>query len=410
MAGIKARGLPPPVVSPGADLFDGEEEAAVLRVLRGRRTSRYYPHDDASPSKSEIEAFEAELRDFLDAHHVVTVSSGTAALLSGMAALGIGPQHEVVVPCYGFVAIPAVVAAVGARAVAVGIDDSLSIDPRAVARALSPRTAAVVVAHMRGAPADMHALADVANPCGVPLVEDTSQALGGRYRGRRLGTLGALGTYSFQSRKVVTTGEGGAVVSGDARLAERVFTFQDCSENWRRFASGQDRTWPFAMAGVNLRYSEILAALGRVQLRKLPQVLVRMRENHEAIAGALADQGVALRPTHDPDGATGTHLIFRVGSARAAREVAMALNLSGLRSQPLHEPTGADMHCLAGWARYHDHMTIGPGVRGSMDLLRRHVQIEVDHRWSPAQCDQVADAVLRAIENLPARHSKEGRC
>jgi dTDP-4-amino-4,6-dideoxygalactose transaminase len=337
------------------------------------------------------------------------VSSGTAALLSGLAALGVGPGDEVVVPCYGFVAVPAVVAALGAHAVVVGVDDSLSIDPQAVAAALSPRTAAVVVAHMRGAPADMPGLAGTVRRSGVPLVEDASQALGARHAGDRLGTLGAVGTFSFQSRKVATTGEGGAVATGDPRLAQRVFTFQDCSENWRRFSPG-GRAWRFAMPGINLRYSEILAAVARVQLRKLPPLLARIRRNHDAVGSVLSGAGVALRWLHDPEGATGSHLIFRVAQPTAARAMVPRLAALGLRCQAIYKPASADPHCPGGWGHYRDHMTIGPGVRTSMNALSRHVQVEVDHRWTLTQCDDIGEAILRAIQRPAARHPKESRC
>ncbi|MEU8032755.1 DegT/DnrJ/EryC1/StrS family aminotransferase [Streptomyces sp. NPDC049099] len=386
--------LPAPPASIGAGLFDTMEEDAVVRVLRGRRTSRYYGHDGQEPPPSEIEAWEAELSAYLRAPHVTAVASGTAALLCALAAAGVGPGTEVVAPCYGFVAVPAAVAALGARMVAVGVDDGLTVDPADVARAFTPRTVAVVAVHMRGAPARMDALTEVAGGHGIPLVEDVAQALGGSHRGQPLGTVGDLGTYSLQSRKVITSGEGGAVTTADPRLAERVFTYQDCSENWRRLRYRGRADWPAALPGLNLRYSEILAAVARVQLRRLPGIVARLRHHHAALSQRAADAGLPLRAQHDPSGAIGTHLVVRTPSGEAAHRLSDALTRAGAAAQPLYTPGTLDLHCLPGWDRYADQLQAGPGADRSLDLLSRHVQIDIDPRWTDDQCASVGDILV----------------
>ncbi|GAA2679434.1 DegT/DnrJ/EryC1/StrS family aminotransferase [Streptomyces lunalinharesii] len=388
--------LPKPSASIGAGLFDDNEEEAVVRVLRGRRTSRYYGQDDQEPPPSEIEAWEAELGAYLQAPHVTAVSSGTAALLCALAAAGVGPGSEVIAPCYGFVAIPAVVAALGAHLVAVGLDDGLTADPADVARACTPRTAAVVAVHMRGAPAHMDALTEVASGRGIPLVEDVAQALGGSYRGRPLGTIGDLGTYSLQSRKVITSGEGGAVTTTDARLAERVFAYQDCSENWRRLRYRGRADWPAALPGLNLRYSEILAAVARVQLRRLPSIMARLHHHHAVLSERAAEAGLPLRARHDPSGAIDTHLVVRTPSDEAAHRLSDALTDTGAAAQPLYTPGTLDLHCLPGWERYAHQLQAGPGADRSLDLLSRHVQIDIDPRWTDDQCASVGEILVSA--------------
>jgi 8-amino-3,8-dideoxy-alpha-D-manno-octulosonate transaminase len=396
---VRPRSSPPPAVPPvsiGAGLFDASEEDAIVRVLRGRRTSRYYGQEDHDPPPSEIEAWEAELGDYLGARFVTAVSSGTAALLCALAAVGVGPGTEVIAPCYGFVAIPAVVAALNARMVAVGLDDGLTADPSDVARACTARTAAVIAVHMRGAPADMEALSDVAAEHDVPLIEDVAQAIGGSYRGRPLGTIGDAGTYSLQSRKIITSGEGGAVTTTDASLAESVFTYQDCSENWRRLRYRGQADWPAALPGLNLRYSEILAAVARVQLRRLPDIITRLRHHYALLAERATGAGLALRAQHDPSGAIDTHLIVRTSSGEAAHRMADAIVGAAGAAQPLYTPGTLDLHCLPGWDRYAGQLRVGPGADRSLKLLSQHVQIDIDPSWTDDQCTSVADIIVAA--------------
>src|SRR5262249_50710170 len=155
------------------------------------------------------------------ARHALGVTSGTGALVVGLAALGIGPGDEVIVPTYTWVATINAVVTLGAVPVFVDIDESLTMDPRAVEAAITPYTVAIVPVHMRGAATDMAAIEAIAARRGLAILEDSAQAVGGRFRGRRLGTFGKVGCYSLQYHKTITTGEGGMVVSDDTALFER---------------------------------------------------------------------------------------------------------------------------------------------------------------------------------------------
>jgi perosamine synthetase len=204
----------------------------------------------------KVAEFEALVARACGVEHAVAVSSGTAALHLAVLALGIGRGDEVIVPAYTFPATANVVALAGARPVLVDVDPhTLNIDPARVE--VGPRTKAILAVHLFGRPVDWDAL-----PGGVPIVEDAAGALGASYRGRRCGGLGAMGCLSFHPRKIVTTGEGGAVTTNDERHAAAVRELRH--HGWR----GPD----MPQAGFNYRLSDVLCAIGIPQLERLDEL------------------------------------------------------------------------------------------------------------------------------------------
>ena len=256
----------------------GEEElAAVAEVLESGQLTM-------GPKVAE---FEAELARACEVEHAVAVSSGTAALHLAMLALELGPGDEVIVPAYTFPATANVVALVGARPVLVDVDaETMNVRPEAVADAVTERTRAVLVVHLFGRPAHWEEI-EAAVPEGVELIEDAAGALGARRGGRACGGLGRLGCLSFHPRKIVTTGEGGALTTNDGELAERVRTMRH--HGWRE----ADMPAP----GLNYRLPDILCALGVTQMRRLEQLL----EERERLAAAYRErlQGRVQLPSAD---------------------------------------------------------------------------------------------------------------
>ena len=233
-----------------------EEAAAVAEVLASGRLTM----------GPKVEEFEAELARACGVEHAAAVSSGTAALHLAVMALGIGGGDEVVVPAYTFPATANVVAIAGARAVLVDVDPAtMNLDPGRVAEAVTPRTRAVLGVHLFGRPLPWEELQSVL-PERVQLLEDAAGALGARRRGTACGGLGELGCLSFHPRKIVTTGEGGAVTTNDPELTQRIRELRD---------HGIDRRGDFRLAtpGLNYRLSEIHGAVGIPQLRRLEELL-----------------------------------------------------------------------------------------------------------------------------------------
>jgi perosamine synthetase len=259
----------------------GEEELAeVAEVLRSGQLTM-------GPKVSE---FEAGLAEACEVEHAVAVSSGTAALHLAVLALGIGPGDEVIVPAYTFPATANVVALAGARPVLVDVDpETMNLSPDAVADAVTQRTRAVLVVHLFGRPAPWEAL-EAAAPEGVELLEDAAGALGARRAGKACGGLGRLGCLSFHPRKIVVTGEGGAVTTNDGELADGI-------RRLRHHGIEPRGDFDIRVPGLNYRLSDILCAVGIPQLRRLEELL----QERERLAAAYAErlEGRVELPTAD---------------------------------------------------------------------------------------------------------------
>ncbi len=239
----------------------------------------------------KVDEFEAALATVCGDEHAVAVSSGTAALHLALLALGIGAGDEVLVPAYTFPATANVVALVGARPALVDVDPAtMNLDPELAAAAVTPRTRAVLAVHLFGRPLDWEAL-EAALPDRVVLLEDAAGALGARRRGRPCGSLGRLACLSFHPRKVVTTGEGGAVVTRDAEVADAVRRLRN--HGWR---PPDNRELP--AAGFNYRLSDLQCAIGLTQLERLGDLLARRRDLASAYAERL--DGVVALPSAEP--------------------------------------------------------------------------------------------------------------
>jgi dTDP-4-amino-4,6-dideoxygalactose transaminase len=257
-----------------------EEAAAVAEVLESGQLTM----------GPKVPEFEALLAEACGVAHAVAVSSGTAALHLAVAALRLEPGDEVLVPAYTFPATANVVAQVGARPVLVDVDPAtMNLDPARAAAAVTPRTRAVLAVHLFGRPLDWEALRD-ALPEQVELLEDAAGALGARRRGRPCGGLGTLGCLSFHPRKIVATGEGGAVTTNDTELADSI-------RRMRHHGIEPSGDFEIATPGLNYRLPDILCAVGIPQLRRLEELL----QARERIAAAYAErlEGLVDLPSAD---------------------------------------------------------------------------------------------------------------
>ena len=230
----------------------------------------------------KVEELEAELARACEVPHAVAVSSGTAALHLAVVALGIGPGDEVIVPAYTFPATANVVGLAGAKARLVDVDPrTMNLDLEQVQGALTPRTRAVMGVHLFGRPLDWEGLRAIV-PEEIVLVEDAAGALGASYRGRRCGSLGTLGCLSFHPRKIVTTGEGGAVTTADDGLA-------DSSRRMRHHGIEPRGPFEIRAPGPNYRLADILCAVGIPQVRRLDELLAARTRIAAAYTERLAD-------------------------------------------------------------------------------------------------------------------------
>lgn len=329
--GHPVRSEPLPLEFPGIHYMGEDEAEAVDRVLRSRSLFRHYGID----LQKEVEAFEAEFAEFLGVRHSVAVSSGTGALNVALAALGVGPAQEVIVPAYMWVSVAAAVVNRGAIPVISDINDTFCLDPASVEDRITPQTTGIVLVHMSGAPGDVKAIREIAQRHKLFLLEDCAQCNGGSVDGQRVGSFGDMATFSFQMNKNMTSGEGGCVVTNDSRLYRRAFAAHDLG--YARDSNGRlDFGDPdLCLWGEGYRLDELRGAILRAQLKKLPRIIDKMHRSKYRIREALKKfPRVQLRRIVDPEGDTGCFLITTYPNADVAYKANRALRAEGIVTYP----------------------------------------------------------------------------
>jgi len=323
---------------------------------------------------SRVLAFEELVARACEVEQAVAVNSGTAAIHLALLALGVGSGDEVIVPAYTFPATANVVELCGARAVLVDVDpDTFNTTPELVESAVTPRTKAVLAVHLFGRPLDWDGL--VAAVPGVTLVEDAAGALGARYRDRACGSLGAMGCLSFHPRKIVTTGEGGAVTTSDAALADAV-------RRLRHHGIVPGTAFDIPQPGFNYRLPDILCALGIPQLRRLGELLAV----REALAAGYAERLAGV--VEVPDAAKGDRHGWQAYVVRVdgRDEVLAALRADGVEAQ-------IGTYALHRLTAYRDQ---GP-FPGADAAFERALALPFHSALTESDLDRVAEALRRLV-------------
>jgi dTDP-4-amino-4,6-dideoxygalactose transaminase len=319
---------------PGVELIGEEEIAEVMQVLTNRSLSRYGSADDPAFGakvrrvEQDIAAL-AGVRFGLGLH-----GGGSAGLLVSLLGLGIGPGDEVIVPGFTFVASISAIVFARATPVLAEVDDSFNLDPADVEARITPRTRAILVVHMLGAPARLDELKDVADRHGLALVEDCAQAFGATYQGQGVGGIGRVGVFSFNEYKTITCGDGGMIVTDDEDLYGRLFAIHDQGHAPHRLGSKYAER-PFL--GLNFRMTELSGAVLLAQVRKLDMIRDHLRANKAIVKSAIADlPGLGFRTIVDPEGDLATHLVVTFPSAEIAGRVADELGSITLAASGWH--------------------------------------------------------------------------
>ena len=270
---------------PGFELFGDLERKEVNDVLDNGVLMRY-GFDGMRKGHWKAKELESELQNTFQSKYVQLVSSGTAAVSVALASAGVGAGDEVIMPAFTFVASFEAIMMLGAIPILADVDDTLGLNPEAVEQAITPKTKAIMVVQMCGSMADMDALQAISNKHNVLLIEDACQAIGGTYKGKPLGSIGHLGCFSFDFVKTITCGEGGAVITNN----KAYYTNADHYSDHGHDHVGNDRgaeTHPFL--GYNFRISELHAAVGIAQVKRLPEFLQIQKQNFNMLRVALSE-------------------------------------------------------------------------------------------------------------------------
>lgn len=316
---------PRPVTGLGIQLVGSEEEELVLQVLRSKRLFRYSYEIAPEEQGAMTATLEREICGKMGVRYALGVTSGTAALEVALAAMGIGPGDEVIVPVWSWVSCFSAVVRVGALPVLAEMDDTFCLAKGEITRLTTSRTKAVMIMHYQGVAADMDDLLAEARYAGILVLEDCAQSIGASYKGRWVGSMGDMGIYSFQAQKCITSGEGGVVVTSNPRLYERAVRMHDLGfvrPHHVLFVTPECA--PFC--GGQARMSELTGAVALAQLRKLDGLRNHCRKLCRRILAAIEGlPGLEFRRIPDPNGDLGFEIYFCLSNANLAKEFSSRL-------------------------------------------------------------------------------------
>ncbi|MGE5557216.1 MAG: DegT/DnrJ/EryC1/StrS family aminotransferase [Bacillota bacterium] len=416
--GPKSKTTPNIPMYPGGLEIGEAEKKQVLEVLERKYLFRYYGPEQY-PSK--VKEFETLFAEKLGAKYALAVNSCTSALVTALIACGVGPGDEVIVNGYTFFASCAAIVAAKAIPVIAEVDETLTLDPDDVEAKITPSTKAVITVHMRGVPCDMDRIMAIAKKHNLKVIEDVAQAMGGTYKGKYLGTFGDCGCYSFQYHKIITAGEGGMVVTNDARLYDRCMGFHDTAACWRPDRFAEQRYEGELFCGMNFRMSELTGAVMLAQFNRLDDLLSRMRRNQKRIIRQInGAPGIKIRPVHDPEGDVGICLMFYLNDRGKVSEFIRALQAEGVNAAGVFNAGIPDWHIYAHWKHVIDRLTPtsegcpwtcphhkGKPVEYSADMnpktleyLGRVVHIDIPAQLTPEDCDMIAAAINKVAAEL----------
>lgn len=332
--GVPVRNKTWPLMYPGGTMYGEEEVEAAVKVLRAQSPFRHYGVN----LQHQVDEFEKGMCEFLENKYSLAVASGSTAITVALAALGVGPGTEVILPALMWVSDVNSVILLRAVPVLCEVNDTWNMDPWHLEKCITPRTKAIVAVHMGGSAADMDAICKVAKKYNIPVLEDCSQAAGCTIKGRQVGSFGDIATFSLQYNKNFTTGEGGMISTNNENLYRACTCFQDVGFERDTNGISKPLNSPFESFGIGCRMDEIRGAVGLAQLRKLPTICNLMRGHQQKIKSQLSDiKGIKWRKLVDPDGDSGASLGWIHEDAETAKKFKAAMNAEGI---PVNTPPG----------------------------------------------------------------------
>ena len=403
--------------------YSPETQEKVLAILESEEVPpphlfRYYGPKDG---KGKVWQAERLFEVTIGTPHALAVNSGTSALMSAVVAAGIGPGDEVLVPGYTFFASASIVVACRAIPVICEVNDSLNIDPRDMEKRITEQTRAVVVVHMKGNPADMDEIMEVARKHDLIVIEDVAQACGGSYGGAKLGTIGDLGCFSFDFFKIAQSGEGGFVATDDDYLNMRAQSWHDTAACWRPDRYAEERREGELFCGENYRMSEMQGAVALAQIRKLPGYIERLQAAKKKVRDRIVERdGFSLRRQPDPEGDASTAIVMFGPDPESTTAIVEAMGRRGVGAGGRFDQTVRDWHVFNFWEHILEQKTVtdegcpftcpyyegtlpdyGPEMcPNTLDYLARSLHIGVAEGWSDEDAERIADAINGAVDEV----------
>ncbi|HNY49132.1 MAG TPA: DegT/DnrJ/EryC1/StrS family aminotransferase [Smithella sp.] len=398
----------------GAELIGKEEIKEVMDVLETGILMRY-GFDKERKGIYKVREFEQEFAKYCGTEYALGVTSGSTALQIALTAMDVGPGDDVLVPAFTFLATYEAVMEVGAIPIMVDIDDTLNLDPNEIEKKKTPYTKAVIPVHMCGSAANIDKIVDVARKNKLLVLEDNAQGCGAGFNGKKLGSFGDMGTFSFDYVKTVTTGEGGMVITNNKEFYLRSEWYHDHGHDHNPKVSRalEGRT----ILGFNFRMNELQGALGLAQLRKLDYLIGEQKKNKKFIMDVLANvPGVNFRVKPDPEGDSATFLAFNMPSEDQAQKFQNLLSAEGVDTVCYKRNL---WHYVPNWEHFLAKSTANskkypftnPAYKGKVDyrkeniphaedILGRTLVMGISVKMSQEKLDGIRKGIEQAAKNM----------
>ncbi len=384
---------------PGFDLMGNEELEEVKDVFRKGGILFRHGFDNLRNGCYKVRDLERAFAEYMGCEDALAVASGTAALRVALAAAGVSDGSEVVTQAFTFVATAEAIIESGAQPVIAEIDETLNMDPEDLENRITERTKAIIVVHMLGIPARMGEILPIAQRHGLLVMEDAAWGCGAKLDGKCLGTIGDIGTFSFDFAKTMTTGEGGMILCKDAKMLERAKAYHDHGhENNPELPRWEDSR---SGSGFNYRMMELQGAIGLAQLKKLETVIERQRANKTAIRNAIQDlKGIQFRTRPPRTDETADALVFFVPDGRAAKACRQELLKNGLGTKIL--PEAITWHFAGAWNHMPEIVSRYPNLAyafpRSLKLLNRAVAFPTSVNMAQDVPERVRQSLEKALD------------
>jgi 8-amino-3,8-dideoxy-alpha-D-manno-octulosonate transaminase len=394
---------------PGTELFGAEEKKEIMDVLETGILFRYN-HDEQRKGIWKARTFESELAKYHGVKYAHLTSSGTTADNLALACCGIGVGDEVIVPPFTFIAPVEAVLQAGAIPVFAEIDETLCLYPAGIEAVITPRTKAVLLVHMCGSMAQIDKIVEICKKHNLILIEDTAQALGASFKGKPLGTFGKIAIYSFDFFKIVSAAEGGAIITDDHALYEIATQHADHGHSHIGNNRGAE---PHPIIGTNYRISELHAAIGLAQFRKLPYILERQRANKLILEEAIGKfPQITFRTIPDRTGDSATFLDFFSKDEATTRKILKVFDKNGVGYAYWYDN---NYHFLKNWEHIkqlkaaaklgitlftppQDYSTLD--LPQSYNIISRLISLQIRITWTEEEIKALTSKIERALNEV----------
>ncbi|MBK9464446.1 MAG: DegT/DnrJ/EryC1/StrS family aminotransferase [Chitinophagaceae bacterium] len=400
---------------PGFELWSDKERKEVNDVLETGILMRY-GFDGPRKGIWKAKELEAAVCQTFGSKYAQLTSSGTAALTTAMGALGIGYGDEVITPSFTFVASFEAILSVGAVPVLVDVDDTLTLAPDAVRKAITPKTKAIMPVHMCGSMADMDALLFICKEHSLFLLEDACQSIGGTYKGKHLGTIGDAGTFSFDFVKTMTCGEGGVIMTNREDLYIKSDGYTDHGHDHKGVDRGAD-LHPFI--GYNYRISELHAAVGLAQIKRLDEFLSLQKKNHTQLKNILAQiPAISFRRIPDPAGDSCSFISWFLPTEEITKAVVAEMKAQGILPGNFYWFDN-NWHYIRKWDHLKNADTLNslhPDLKASVmeqankdfsasdDVMSRCISTAISLLWNEEQIQEKGEKMVNVIKAVLNKH------